>query len=248
VASETVGTYCINDALVRIRHLPQLAPLARAEGREVARAMELGSPPAARVTTIIPTFGRPALVAGAVASALGQTVRDHTVVVVVDGGGQPDLGPDPRLHVVVLGRHHGVPGLVRNVGIRISSSPYLAFLDDDNVWEPEHLELSLRAHAAGVTFTYTGLRQQRADGTEGETISVPYSRRTLRNSSYIDTSTMVVRRSRAVRFSRAPRGGSKVYEDWNLAFRLSRRRPPIHIPDVTVRYRLHPEGYMQRHL
>ena len=59
---------------------------------------------------------------------------------------------------------------------------------------------------------------------------------------------MVVRRSPAVRFSRAPRGGSGAYEDWNLAFRLSRRLRTELVPDVTVRYLIHAEGYMQRHL
>ncbi|WP_231591453.1 glycosyltransferase [Saccharothrix sp. ST-888] len=29
--------------------------------------------------------------------------------------------------------------MVRNVGIRLSSSRYVAFLDDDNEWEPDHL-------------------------------------------------------------------------------------------------------------
>ena len=137
---------------------------------------------------------------------------------------------------------------MRNVGIRISTSPYLAFLDDDNTWEPDHLEVSLAAHHAGAAFTYTGLMQVHRDGTEAETIAVAVLARSFRNESYIDTSTIVVRRSPAVRFNRAPRTGSRLYEDWNLAFRLSRRHEPRLVPHVTVKYLLHPDGYMQRHL
>jgi glycosyltransferase involved in cell wall biosynthesis len=184
----------------------------------------------------------------AVASALAQTVEDHTVVVLADGGPPPPLDAHPSLHVVALDEHLGAPGVVRNVGIRISASPYIAFLDDDNTWTPDHLEVSLAAHEDGARFTYTGLHQRFADGREGATISVPYTRRTLANSSYIDTSTMVVRRSPAVRFSRAPRGGTAVYEDWNLAWRLSRRSAPRLVPQVTVDYLVHPDGHMQRHL
>ncbi len=143
-----------------------------------------------------------------------------------------------------LARHHGIPGLVRNVGIRVSRSPYLAFLDDDNWWEPTHLEVSLAAHRAGAALTYTGMRQVRPDGSTGETIAVPFARRSLRNASFVDTSTMVVRRSPAVRFSRV-RG---LYEDRALAHRLSRRLRTELVPEVTVQYLLHPEGYMQRHL
>jgi hypothetical protein len=90
--------------------------------------------------------------------------------------------------------------------------------------------------------------QRHVDGTAGRTIAVPFDDRTFRNDSYIDTSTIVVRRSKDVRFDRAPRSGSAVYEDWYLAFRLSRRQPPRLVPQVTVNYLLHPDGYMQRHL
>ena len=237
------------DLLVRARQLPRAPQLAVAEEVEVRRARRLMPVrPRARVVTVVPTYGRSALAADAVESALGQTVTDHAVVVVVDGGPLPGLPHDPRVHTVRLAVHRGVPCLVRNVGIRVSSSPFLAFLDDDNTWEPHHLEASLAAHDAGAELTYTGLGQVLPDGGEGEVISVPFARRTLRNDSYIDTSTMVVRRSRAVRFSRAPRGGSAVYEDWNLAYRLSRHLRTELVPEVTVRYLLHPDGYMQRHL
>jgi glycosyltransferase involved in cell wall biosynthesis len=247
--SATVGVMRARDLGVHVRTLPWAPGLAVAEQREVRRARRLiGSSPRALVVTVVPTYGRSALVADAVESALAQTVTDHAVVVVVDGGVVPDLAAHPRLHRVVLGRHHGVPGLVRNVGIRISASPFLAFLDDDNTWAAHHLEVSLAAHRGGAELTYTGLRQVLADGTPEGVVAVPFSRRALRNDSYVDTSTIVVRRSPAVRFCRLPRAGSGVYEDWNLAFRLSKRLQTELVPDVTVGYRLHREGYMQRHL
>ena len=249
VVAATVGVMRARDLQIRARELRRAPQLAVAEEVEVRRARRLAPvTPQARVVTVVPTYGRSALVGDAVESALGQTVGDHAVVVVVDGGPMPALPHDPRLHIVRLGAHRGVPGLVRNVGIRVSVSPFLAFLDDDNTWEPHHLEVSLAAHRAGAELTYTGLAQVLPDGGKGEVIAVPFARRTLRNDSYIDTSTMVVRRSRAVRFSRAPRGGTAVYEDWNLAYRLSRRLRTQLVPEVTVRYLLHPDGYMQRHL
>jgi glycosyltransferase involved in cell wall biosynthesis len=249
VVAATVGVMRARDLLVRARQLPRAPHLALAEEMEVRRVRRLVPVrPEARVVTVVPTYGRSALVADAVESALAQTVHDHAVVVVVDGGPTPALPHDPRLHTVQLAAHRGIPGLVRNIGIRVSASPLLAFLDDDNTWEPHHLEVSLAAHRAGAELTYTGLTQVLPDGGAGEVIAMPFARSTLRNDSYIDTSTMVVRRSRAVRFSRAPRGGSAVYEDWNLAYRLSRHLRTELVPEVTVRYLLHPDGYMQRHL
>lgn len=234
-------------ALVRLRHLPGAPRRALVEAAEVRAARRrLGRPPRAQVVTVIPTFGRTALLEAAVASALAQTVRDHAVLVVVDGGPEPALATHPRLHVVRLGAHRGVPGLVRNVGIRVSDSPYLAFLDDDNTWEPDHLAVSLEAHRRGAEMTYTGLRQVHPDGTTGEVIAVDFDRRELRHTSFVDTSAIVVRRSRRVRFARVPRGRGAVYEDWWLARRLSRRLRTELVPRVTVNYLVHPEGYMQR--
>ncbi len=42
--------------------------------------------------------------------------------------------------------HTGFPGLVRNRGAQIAQGTYLAFLDSDDLWIPEKLELQLKAH------------------------------------------------------------------------------------------------------
>ena len=233
---------------MRLRNLPAAPGLARLEQREVKRVRRNAPPiPFAEVVTVIPTYERGDLVVAAVESALAQTVTDHRVIVVTDGGEPPQLPPDPRLHLVSMHEHCGTPGVVRNVGIRLTRSRYVVFLDDDNSWEPNHLEVSLAAHRAGAKLTYTGLRQVFPDGAEGRTIAVPYRRKTLRNDSYIDTSTMVVRRSPAVRFSLTAKGGRGAHEDWNLAYRLSRTRRTELVPIVTVRYLRHGGGHMQQH-
>ena len=125
---------------------PAALQVRRFENAEVGR-LAGGRPrlPAARVATIIPSYRRPVLLQRAVRSALAQTLTDQVVLVVDDGGGLPDLPADPRLHAVSLSANSGVPGAVRNVGIRLSLSEYVAFLDDDNEWEPHHLETAVRA-------------------------------------------------------------------------------------------------------
>jgi hypothetical protein len=160
--------------------------------------------------------------------------------VVDDGGGLPaDLPRDERLSAVSLTRNRGVAGVTRNVGIRISSSEYLAFLDDDNEWRRDHLSCSLRAHARGAELTYTALERVRGDGAVVDVFSVPFDRRAVRDTAFADTSAIVVRRRPSVLFSRTPRRfGEFPKEDWELAYRLSRRMRTEHIPEATVRYRL----------
>jgi glycosyltransferase involved in cell wall biosynthesis len=107
---------------------------------------------------------------------------------------------------VSLSKNMGIAGVVRNVGIRLSHSQYIAFLDDDNTWHPEHLALCLDSLKAGQDLVYTAIARRTVGGRELDVVSAPFDRRTLINEGYVDTSAIVVRRADNVRFSRLPRG------------------------------------------
>ncbi|MEA3217276.1 MAG: hypothetical protein QOJ19_3432 [Acidimicrobiia bacterium] len=224
---------------------PRLPGLVRFEASEAARALESwGRRPVASVAAIIPTYRRPEEVVTAVESVLGQTWRDLVVVVVDDGGGLPPLPQDERLFAYTMTRNCAVAGVVRNVGIRASASRYLAFLDDDNVWLPEHLEVAMARHATGAQLTYSGLERVLPDGTRKDVLSLPFDRLALREDGFCDTNTLVVQRGRSVRFSRVPiRHGEFPLEDWEMVYRLSRRVRTEHIPQVTVRYLVHDRSF-----
>ena len=104
------------------------------------------------VSVIIPTRDRPALVARAVRSAVGQSYANQEIVVVDDGSATPlvlpaEFAADPRVRVVWLGTHAGV-GEARNAGVRASRGTLLAFLDDDDRWRPQKIERQVRALAS----------------------------------------------------------------------------------------------------
>ena len=214
------------------------------EDREVRRiAALLGTKPSAAVVTVIATYRRPDGLQAAVRSALDQTVGDHLVVVVDDGGGLPALPADDRVLAIALGRNYGCLGMVRNVALRVTRSEYVAFLDDDNTWTPRHLELSLDAHRGGADVTYTALHRVRPDGSTFDVFSVPFDGSTLWRRNPVDSNALVFRRRPEVIFSRIP----KLKEDWALVQRLSRRgRRIVHVPVPTVRYLVNPESYYTR--
>ena len=95
---------------------------------------------------IIPTFNRWALLSSAVTSVLGQYYRHVEVFVVDDGSSEPLGDPswerDARVRLMRM-PHTGLPAVARNWGIREASGALVAFLDDDNEWLPEKLELQL---------------------------------------------------------------------------------------------------------
>jgi hypothetical protein len=241
-----IGYRVISETRLRLTRVGPTLLLRRREAFEVHRARAiLNRSPSALVATIIPTYRRHALLLRAVESALRQSVADHVVVVVDDGGGLPKLPDDPRLTAISLSRNCGVVGVVRNVGVRVSESRFLAFLDDDNEWTPNHLEVSLAAHAGGADLTYTALQRVRPDGTPyGDALSWPFHRQRLLNEQSVDASTLVVRRQPRVRFSRVPRRlGDVPREDWELVFRLSRQMQTVHVPVVTVKYLVSSDSY-----
>lgn len=99
------------------------------------------------ITVVIPTRNRPLLVKRAIESALKQTLKDIEVIVVIDGPDEATrLGAlevsDHRLKVISLPVSSGAPR-ARNVGVSEAAGEWIAFLDDDDAWLPQKLELQM---------------------------------------------------------------------------------------------------------
>jgi glycosyltransferase involved in cell wall biosynthesis len=191
------------------------------------------------------TYKRPEQLLLALDSILQQEVRDFVVMVVDDGAGLPALPADPRITGVSLSRNSAVLGLVRNVGIRLTDSRYIAFLDDDNTWTPQHLTLTIGALEAGADFVYTDLRRHAADGREIDILSGDFDRRSHADKiSMVDSNAMALRRTPQAIFSRLPRTRDTLpKEDWEFVWRLTRRARVQHIAAPTVNYLVNLESY-----
>jgi glycosyltransferase involved in cell wall biosynthesis len=225
---------------------PSLPRLQALERREVARLSKvLGVKPEATVACIVPTYRRPETLVQAVNSILQQEFQNFVVIVVDDGGGLPPLPQDSRVFSVSLSRNSAVLGVVRNIGIRLTSSKYVAFLDDDNTWTPKHLSLCVRELENGADFVYTAIRRIRSDGVELDRISREFDRHALADEhNYIDANSIVLRRSAKTLFSRLPRVKSTFpKEDWEFAFRHTQRGNVRHIPEATVEYLVNADSY-----
>lgn len=102
------------------------------------------SPKRPLVSAIVTTTGRPCALA-AVRSALGQTLEDLEVVVVFDGPLDElrlRLPESPRLRLVATGRRRG-GGPARTLGTTSARGQFVAFLDDDDTWDSEKLEVQM---------------------------------------------------------------------------------------------------------
>jgi glycosyltransferase involved in cell wall biosynthesis len=111
------------------------------------------SPP--RVTRIIPAYNAETFVREAIDSALGQSLPPCEVIVVDDESTDRTaeivaaLPPPVRL----LRQAHAMQRAARNLGARAATGELLAFLDADDIWEPDKLRIQvelLRASPPGT--------------------------------------------------------------------------------------------------
>ena len=102
------------------------------------------------VSVIIPTFNYGHFIIEAIESVLAQTYTNYEIIVVDDGSRD---GTEERLRLY-LGRivyiHQENQGLstARNTGIAAARGDWVAFLDSDDMWHPQKLEVQMAYIAA----------------------------------------------------------------------------------------------------
>lgn len=98
------------------------------------------------VSVVIPVYNRAHCIAEAVESVLGQTFRECEVLVVDDGStdATPEVLARYGDRIRYLRQENAGPAAARNRGIRESRGEFVAFLDSDDLWRPEKLELQVR--------------------------------------------------------------------------------------------------------
>jgi glycosyltransferase involved in cell wall biosynthesis len=104
------------------------------------------------IDVIIPVFNGASYLEQAVRSAAAQTLRPARIIIADDGSQDETPSIARKLEsefafVTHLRLPHGGVSAARNAGIAESSSPYIAFLDSDDVWLPSKLEAQMEVFA-----------------------------------------------------------------------------------------------------
>jgi len=102
-----------------------------------------------KVSVIIPTYNRLSLLKNAIESVLTQTYTNFEIIVVDDGSSDGTRQyllslNDSRIKPILLDTNSGA-NIARNVGMRKAEGRYLAFLDDDDIFDNTKLE-KLKSH------------------------------------------------------------------------------------------------------
>jgi LmbE family N-acetylglucosaminyl deacetylase len=202
-----------------------------------------------RISVIVRTRDRPALLAEALESLAAGSYRRAEVVLVNDGGTPPTVPGAFPLEVtrVDLAQSRGRAGAAE-AGIAAASGDFITFLDDDDLAAPEHLAtLAGLTRSAGVRVAYTDaavalyeLDGETAGGWSCRERRLPYSRDfdpdILLIDNYIPFNTLLI--ERALFAEVGPFDPMlPFFEDWDFLIRLAARTPFHHLRRVTCEYR-----------
>lgn len=160
---------------------------------------------------------------------------------------------DPRVRYLCTPQNDGYQCVPKNLGIRAGAAPFVAYLDDDNEWHPDHLARLVAACAdAGADFAYAArtyandpahpcpepplLGAQMPWGIHQIT---PWDPRRIRYESWIDTSDILHTRLAIQRLGGWDEGCRRA-ADWNLMQRAAAAdMHVVNVPEVLTTYYWH---------
>ncbi len=200
-------------------------------------------------SVILTTYNRPVLLKHALDSLEKQIQRDFEVVLVNDHG-------EPVEHVLAAG--YGFPityirqgvnqGLsaARNAGLKIARGRYVTYLDDDDIYLPNHLQVladAFKDHPYSVLYTDVDYVNEKLRGSERieQGRSRPlhhrgFDRDRLLVSNYIPVNTWAHPRSAIADVGEFDTSLSAL-EDWDMLLRLVYRHTFIQVPVLTAEVR-----------
>lgn len=114
------------------------------------------TPEPCSVSVIVPTHNRKRLLERALNSIAAQTNQPDQIVVVDDGStdGTDELIRVHYPHVVLLRTEFQNAAAARNAAVQEASGTWLAFLDSDDIWEPDHLANAMNLLSGGTDVVY----------------------------------------------------------------------------------------------
>lgn len=114
------------------------------------------------VTIIIPVWNRQEYIEETIESILNQTYQNLEILCIDDCSSDESVSileqiNDNRLRVIKLSNNSGRPAVPRNVGLKQAKGEYIAFCDDDDVWDKRKIELQVDALTESSTdLCFTG--------------------------------------------------------------------------------------------
>ena len=153
-----------------------------------------------KIDIILPNYNSSKFINQTISSILKQTYKNWRLIIVDDSSDTKTknilkkISKRKNIKVFFLNKNHGA-GFCRNFGIKRSNSPYIAFIDSDDIWQKDKLRKQISfMKKNNFSFSFTDYK---TFGEKKRNIKNPSKLNYLdflRNTS-IATSTMMVKRN-----------------------------------------------------
>jgi len=206
-----------------------------------------------QISVIVPTYNRPEMLAEALESILKQTFNNFEIVVVNDAGMSVEdlvlkLNKEKNITYVSHAKNRGLAA-ARNTGIRAARGKYIALLDDDDLFYPNHLETAMAHVSEETPVIYTdairATYEKHKDSYRLVGKKVPYSidfeRDKLLVGNIAPVNCFVFERERGLGAGLFDEALTTL-EDWDYWIRLSKECTFRHIAKVTAQVNWRTDG------
>ena len=185
------------------------------------------------VSVIIRSLGRPSL-ARSFISVVEQRHRPLEVVLVNAGASSISIAETRAIPVrMVGGGPYDRPGAA-NAGLATARGEWIAFLDDDDAFLPEHIESLLQAlrESDGARVAYSATQCLDAEGQAASTIDIAFDRLKLFSRNYIQIGAALFARSLVLEGCRFDED-FECLQDWDFWLQLAQRTHFAHTGKAT---------------
>lgn len=205
------------------------------------------------VSVILPTYNRADMLLRALQSIISQTYQDFEIIVVNDDGENVDhiintLNHRENIHVITHEINRGLAA-ARNTGIRAARGKYIAYLDDDDMFYPPHLEilcnfLEHSEYRIAYSDTYRVLNEMKKgkyEVTHKEALSIEFDYDEILVGNLIPVLCFMHEKSCLDEVGPFDEMLTS-HEDWDLWIRMSRRFKIAHIKQFTSEFSWRMDG------
>ena len=185
------------------------------------------------ISIITPSYNAEELLGRTIESVLNQTYQNWELIIIDDCSKDGTCEvvrayahQDARIRMLALEKNNGAPAAPRNIGVREAKGEWVAFLDADDIWHPQKLELQLMAMLhSDVGFSCTQMR----DFTDASSLiftkpgevgfeRISFSKQQLKGR--IPTSSVMARKSILLKFPFNEDIRYKAVEDYHCWLRI----------------------------
>lgn len=181
-----------------------------------------------QVSIIIPTYMRAEIIGRAIKSVIGQTYHNWELII-IDNFSKDNTEEvvlnfnDKRIRFFKV-HNHGIIAISRNKGIRLACGKWISFLDSDDWWDPDKLQICSEHMNQKVDVIYHDLKVVRDKSIwnnrviRGKKLNKPIISDLLLNGNVIPNSSVMVRKSHFLNVGLINESfdmvGSEDYDTW----------------------------------